>query len=155
MTRNQTPEPTLDDVEECLSRSGYFMESRIISCLSKAGFFVEPSPPFLDPRTGKSRELDFVAEFYDFDNALTHKGVAVKTHFVVEAVNNKFPFVLLTQHPQSPLSNSEDYVKYAYTPISDNPFVSDDLTPNFHPVAIRASALFSPTWAGEARGCVA
>jgi iron complex outermembrane recepter protein len=31
----------------------------------------------------------------------------------------------------------------------------DDLTPNFHPVAIRASALFSPTWAGEARGCVA
>jgi hypothetical protein len=30
-----------------------------------------------------------------------------------------------------------------------------DLTPNFHPVAIRASALFSPTWAGEARGCVA
>ena len=30
-----------------------------------------------------------------------------------------------------------------------------DVTPNLHPVAIRVSALFSPTWAGEARGCVA
>jgi hypothetical protein len=30
-----------------------------------------------------------------------------------------------------------------------------DVTPNFHPVAIRASASLLPTWAGEARGCVA
>ena len=30
-----------------------------------------------------------------------------------------------------------------------------DVTPNLHPVAIRAAASFSPTWAGEARGCVA
>jgi outer membrane cobalamin receptor len=30
-----------------------------------------------------------------------------------------------------------------------------DVTPNYHPVAIRASALLLPMWAGEARGCVA
>ena len=30
-----------------------------------------------------------------------------------------------------------------------------DVTPNLHPVAIRASASFLPTWAGEARGCAA
>ena len=30
-----------------------------------------------------------------------------------------------------------------------------DLTPNLHPVAIRVSASLLPTWAGEARGCVA
>ncbi len=30
-----------------------------------------------------------------------------------------------------------------------------DVTPNLHPVPIRASASLLPTWAGEARGCVA
>jgi hypothetical protein len=30
-----------------------------------------------------------------------------------------------------------------------------DVTPNYHPVLIRASALLLPMWAGEARGCVA
>lgn len=33
--------------------------------------------------------------------------------------------------------------------------MSCDVTPNYHPVLIRASALFLPKWAGEARGCVA
>jgi hypothetical protein len=125
MPQKYTVEPNLDEIEEGLGRSGYFMESRIISSLTEAGFFVEPSPPILDSRTGKSRELDLVAEFYDNENALRHKGVAVKTYFVVEAVNNRFPFVLLTQHPQSPLSNSDDYAKRGVTPIDDNPFLSD------------------------------
>ncbi len=30
-----------------------------------------------------------------------------------------------------------------------------DVTPNYHPVLIRASALLLPMWVGEARGCVA
>ena len=30
-----------------------------------------------------------------------------------------------------------------------------DVTPNYHPVLIRASALLLPMWAGEARGCLA
>jgi hypothetical protein len=33
--------------------------------------------------------------------------------------------------------------------------IAPDVTPNYHPVLIRASALFLPKWAGEARGCVA
>ena len=34
-------------------------------------------------------------------------------------------------------------------------YVTTDVTPNYHPVLIRASALLLPKWAGEARGCVA
>ena len=34
-------------------------------------------------------------------------------------------------------------------------FVISDVTPNYHPVLIRASALLLPMWVGEARGCVA
>ena len=33
--------------------------------------------------------------------------------------------------------------------------VGCDVTPNYHPVLIRASALLLPMWVGEARGCVA
>ena len=36
-----------------------------------------------------------------------------------------------------------------------NTFNVLDVTPNYHPVLIRASALLLPMWAGEARGCVA
>ena len=32
---------------------------------------------------------------------------------------------------------------------------SCDVTPNYHPVTVSASALLLPTWAGEAKGCVA
>ena len=39
--------------------------------------------------------------------------------------------------------------------IENGKIVGSDVTPNFHPVVIRASALLLPTWAGEARGCVA
>src|SRR5690606_18664531 len=104
-------------------RSGYFMESRIISLLVQEGYFVEASPPVLDPRTGKSRELDFIAERYDWEAASQHRGVSIKTNFVAEAANNLLPFVLMTPTPSSPIGNDEDYVKYFLTPANGNPFI--------------------------------
>ncbi len=47
--------------------------------------------------------------------------VATITHFVIEAVNNKFPFVLTTPRPYSPAAEIESYLKYVCTP-HDNPF---------------------------------
>jgi len=67
-----------------------------------------------DPRTGKSREIDLIAEYYDRNT--NHEGAYVKTYFVVEVINNRFPFVLLTQRPSSPNEDFENYVKFACTP---------------------------------------
>lgn len=117
-------EPDLGEIGQCLARSGYFMESRIITELTGAGFFVEASPSFRDPRTGKSRELDLIAEYFDFDSWDLHRGVSVKTNFVVEAVNNRFPFVLVTPNPYSPNANAEDYVKAVFSPSEGTPFLS-------------------------------
>lgn len=106
-------------VKECLERSGYLMESRLVRSLSDARFFVEPNVAHKDPRTGKSREIDLVAEdacWYD------HKGVCVKTTFVIEAVNNRYPIVLLTERPSTPNADFENYIKFAWTP-ENCPFV--------------------------------
>ena len=82
--------------------------------LSDRGYFVEPNQVVLDPRTGKSRELDIVAEYYSYQPE--HRGTCVKTNFVAEVVNNKYPVVLLTKRPLTPNSNFESYVKFGCTP---------------------------------------
>jgi hypothetical protein len=103
-----------EKIEECLERSGYLMESRLVKTLSTRGFFVEPNQVICDPRTGKSREIDLVAEYYRYNPE--RPKICVKTYFVVEAINNRFPFVLMTQRPWSPNADLENYIKYICTP---------------------------------------
>lgn len=95
------------------------MESRLVRALSDADFFVEPNVAHKDPRTGKSRELDLIAEDA---GSLYHPKTRVRTTFLVEAVNNRYPFVLLTERPSTPNADWESYIKYAYSP-DTNPFV--------------------------------
>ena len=109
----------LEKIRECLERSGYLLESRLVRTLSDQGFFVEPNQALRDPRTGKFREIDLVAE-YDSDRYLRQR-ICVKTYFVVEAINNRFPFVLMTERPWTPSAGFESYIKYICTP-EPNPF---------------------------------
>ncbi len=110
----------LEDVRKCLERSGYLLESRLVRSLTDLGYFVEPNQMILDVRTGKSREIDLVAEFFHY--VPERPKICARTHFVVEALNNRFPFVLTTQRPYSPAANFESYVKFICTP-DVNPFV--------------------------------
>lgn len=113
-------EITAKEIEESLSRSGYLMESRLVRALDSHGYFVEPNRSIQDPRTGKSREIDLVAEYHDW--IPEHAGTTVKTTFVVEALNNKYPFVLLTERPSTPIADFESYIKFICTP-QPSPFV--------------------------------
>ena len=110
----------LEKVRECLERSGYLLESRLVRSLTDHGYFVEPNQIVRDPRTGKGRELDLVAVHSNYNRE--HQKVCVQTYFVVEAINNKFPFVLLTERPNSPGADFENYIKVACTP-EPNPFL--------------------------------
>lgn len=85
-------------------RSGYTLESRIISKLVQRNFFVEPNQRILDPRTGKSREIDLIAELFECDSLepIGKRRVFVSTYFVCEAKNNPYPVALLTELPFSP-----------------------------------------------------
>ena len=89
---------------EALMRSGYMLESRIIRKLAQNGFWVEPNQRILDPKTGKTREIDLIAELWDWDHTRTAAKlkVVISTNFVCEAKNNPYPIVLLTELPFSP-----------------------------------------------------
>jgi len=113
-----------EEILQCLERSGYLLESLIVRELVNQGYFVEPNQVVLDPRTGKSRELDMVAEYFSFEPS--HKDTCVKTYFVAEVINNKFPVVLLTRRPSTPNSIFESYVKYGCTPEQNDFYVHLD-----------------------------
>jgi hypothetical protein len=113
------------EIAECLRRSGYLLESRLVRSLAGARFFVEPNVAMLDARTGKSREIDVLAEYYDYDPDRRH--VSVQTYFAIEAVNNNLPFVLMTPHPGSPSDIFEEYLRYGSTPDSSSILESVDL----------------------------
>ncbi len=89
------------------------MESRIVRSLTAADFFVEPNVAHRDPRTSKSREIDLTAEDA---TAGYSAGCAVKTTFIIEAINNRYPVVLLTERQSTPNADFESYVKFSGTP---------------------------------------
>ncbi len=109
------------EIVAALKRSGYMLESRVVRALTDAGFFVEPNVAIVDRRTGKSREVDLVAEYYEYDPSLA--GVSVRTRFTIEAINNLLPIILITPHPNSPMSDIEGFLRYRTTPPSA-PFIT-------------------------------
>jgi len=97
-----------NEIIEALKRSGYLLESEISKILAKAGFFVETNQVIEDPLTGKSREIDLIAEYYEHDERRTISKCVSKVHFVFEIKNNSAPIVLLTKFEHSP--NIEDWL---------------------------------------------
>lgn len=93
---------------EALNRSGYLLESEISSFLANQGFFVETNQVIEDSITGKSREIDLIAEYYEHKPERSSYKCASKINFVFEIKNNLFPIVLLTQFSFTP--NIEDWM---------------------------------------------
>lgn len=102
--------PNKTEMIDSIKRSGYLLESLISKYLSQSGFFVESNQVIVDPFTGKSREIDLVAEYHNWDGTNSrseHKCVS-KINFVFEIKNNSAPIVLLTEFEHSP--NIEDWL---------------------------------------------
>lgn len=95
---------TTDEMLEALSRSGYLLEAEISRTLRELDFFVETNLVIEDPVTGKSREIDIAAEYYDWNSSST--GVKAKAkakiEFVFEVKNNSYPLVLLNEFDFNP-----------------------------------------------------
>jgi len=112
-------EITKKEMLEALNRSGYLLESEISKMLADFGFFIESNQVIKDPNSGKSREIDLIAEYYNYEKETTSYKTASKIKFVIEIKNNLFPIVILTKREFSP--NIEDLpgLKEALT-IPDN-----------------------------------
>ncbi|UJS23573.1 hypothetical protein [Thiothrix winogradskyi] len=99
---------TTDEMYEALSRSGYLLESEVAKKLSEWGFFVETSLVIEDPFSGKSREIDIVAEYYNWDASKSQFHTCAKIEFVFEVKNNIYPLVLLNEFNFNP--RVDDYL---------------------------------------------
>ena len=117
------------EIIESLKRSGYLLESEISKVLNELGFFVETNQVIKDPLTTKSREIDILAEYYNYDPEKANNNIATKIKFVFEVKNNSFPVVLLTNFQNSPNTEIWSYYKVGQTGnYSDN----YDFQTNFH-----------------------
>lgn len=127
----KTAKPTEAEIIESLQRSGYLLESEISKYLSSLGYFVESNLVIKDPITGKSREIDLVAECYIPEEEHIEYKVAASIKFVFEIKNNIQPVVLLTDYQYSPnqeLYNSLKTIRTGRIPSFDIDF-SDELIP--------------------------
>lgn len=102
---NKIQKITQDEMLQALHRSGYIMESEVSNLLSELGFFVETNQVITDQNSGKSREIDLIAEYYDWSEEKSKNNVSTKLRFVFEIKNNNLPLVLLTKFKPSPNSN--------------------------------------------------
>lgn len=115
-----------EEMISCLKKSGYLLEGRIVNSLNSMGLFVEPGQSFLDDKTGVSREIDLIAETYSYTP--DRPQVCVKTYFIIEAINNLYPVVLLTPRAWTPNAPFEEYLHFKATPselIEGHPFLGD------------------------------
>jgi hypothetical protein len=111
---NRSEVPSKQEMQEALLRSGYLMEGRLVKMLDGLELFVESNNSYLDEKTGVSREIDLIAETGRFDTP--REKICVKTSFVIEAINNLYPVVLLTEQTWSPNAQQDDYIPYCCTP---------------------------------------
>jgi len=102
-------------------RSGYLLESRISALLRGRGWVVESNSAYMDPITGKSRELDVHgiggASIYDDERG----NAFVFQHLLIECVNSPQP-VLFISSEQMMNDRKVELIKE----ISDPPLVFDD-----------------------------
>jgi len=78
-------------VRDWLDAQGFTLEMRTASAFRAAGFEVRQSSHYIDPETGKGREIDVIATDLDV------LGV-VAINFIVECKSSKKPWVLLCSH---------------------------------------------------------
>lgn len=96
-----------DEIIDALNRSGYLFESEIAKTLNEEGFFVETNSVIKDPITGKSREIDLIAEYYIPNTDYQTNECFSSAKYVIEIKNNSAPIVLLTELEHNP--NIEDW----------------------------------------------
>lgn len=89
-------------VLDALSRSGYLFESEISKKLTNMGYFVESNKVVIDKFTGKSREIDLIAEYGNdvFNRDYSHKCYC-KIKFAFEIKNTSSPVLVLTEYQNS------------------------------------------------------
>lgn len=94
---NVTPKPSEwneEDLKAAILRSGYLLEQRVETVLLAAGYEVHASRRVADNETGKTREMDLLAEMREAQTIeQANERPAVGASLIIECVNNRLPLV--------------------------------------------------------------
>lgn len=85
------------EIKDAILRSGYLLETRTEELLRKEWGFVEANSVYVDPVTGKSRELDIYT--LRADKAGPDEFDYFFTSLLIECVNNPYPLICFTKEP--------------------------------------------------------
>src|SRR6185312_6386491 len=107
--------PTDEEMLESLKNSGYLLESEIAKKFYNLDFYVDTNQVIKDPFTGKSREIDIIAETSHYDADVAQLQVAVKITFICEVKNNLYPVILMTPYTFSPNGDEMSGLKIGRT----------------------------------------
>jgi hypothetical protein len=118
MMASQCSQPsglTAAEMLAILERSGYLFESEVSRHFVDRGYFVETNQVLKDSFTGKSRELDLLAQHNFIDPACGEMNAYSKVHLVCEVKNNLYPVVLMTPYTFSPYGDERGGLKQGQT----------------------------------------
>ena len=90
-------QPTRMEIKDAILRSGYLLETRIEELLREQWGFVEANSVYIDPVTGKTRELDIYT--LRADKAGPDEFDYLFTSLLIECVNNPYPLICFTKEP--------------------------------------------------------
>lgn len=99
------------EILESLERSGYLFESEISKFLIEKNYYVETNKVIKDNFTGKSREIDLIAELFDHNPEHRNKKCFNRVQFIFEIKNTSAPLVLLTEFQNSEYAQDWEAVK--------------------------------------------
>ncbi|WP_374005825.1 hypothetical protein [Delftia lacustris] len=135
---------SIDAIRNALERSGYLVKSRVARALAEAGYFVDPNVSYRSGQ-GAERGIDLTAEAAASPH---HRGVYVKTTFVIQTLNNAYPIVLLTERPSTPNAVFESYIKFSTSPVPcpflDKIHVYDERSADWHNLFSEICAVEKP-----------
>lgn len=97
-TMNVDNEPAIKEILDAINRAGYILEQRICPIIERYGFRALSNQHYKDQDTGKSREIDVIAEK---TNYVGNKGIAdfdsFDTRLIFECKNNSTPIIFFTR----------------------------------------------------------
>jgi hypothetical protein len=91
--------PSAEDIESALNKTGFLLEHRVAQILRNYATVVTIGKAFLDPESGKSREIDVFASLEgSIDGVEAGNSPHIFVELAIECKNSSGPFVLIGDH---------------------------------------------------------
>jgi hypothetical protein len=104
--------PSAEQILAALENTGFLLEYRVAQKLQELGFYAYMNHPFVDPDSGKTREIDVLAEIYDNIKNGDLAEILVHASLLVECKNYKDPLLLIGEPATTIFHNEKPIITF-------------------------------------------